>query len=207
MTLRRQEIDELAWRAKTDPKALAELVKECEDLVISTAWKKAATLMRKYPEDTLQAGRLAIVSAVSGYTNRKWAFSAVAYYDMQSAWRVMVRNYLNIIRTRRAETSYAHEHCQGDELDHPECPIKPIDPKDGPDANFEKSDLAEYCVKGLDMLSNREQEVIIRRFGLFEVEPCKLKVLAEEMGIGKERVRQVESEALSKLRRLKSLSR
>ncbi len=53
----------------------------------------------------------------------------------------------------------------------------------------------------LNKLDQREQEIIIRRFGLGEsLEPSTLKEVGEAMGVTKERIRQIESRALDKLR-------
>ena len=53
----------------------------------------------------------------------------------------------------------------------------------------------------IDALSQREREVIEGRFGLHDREPETLEVLSERLGLTRERVRQIQNEALLKLRR------
>jgi RNA polymerase nonessential primary-like sigma factor len=50
-------------------------------------------------------------------------------------------------------------------------------------------------------LSAREREIIESRFGLHDTEAQTLEVISARMGMTKERVRQVQNEALSKLKR------
>lgn len=53
----------------------------------------------------------------------------------------------------------------------------------------------------LEALSRREREVLVGRFGLQDREPETLDVLSERLGLTRERVRQIQNEALLKLRR------
>jgi RNA polymerase primary sigma factor len=51
----------------------------------------------------------------------------------------------------------------------------------------------------LDTLESREATVLRMRFGLGETQPHTLKEIGSELGLTRERVRQIETEALSKL--------
>lgn len=54
---------------------------------------------------------------------------------------------------------------------------------------------------GLDELNDREREVLSGRYGLRDREPETLEVLAERLGLTRERIRQIQQEALVKLKR------
>jgi RNA polymerase sigma factor (sigma-70 family) len=51
----------------------------------------------------------------------------------------------------------------------------------------------------LDLLSAREREVLIRRFGLDDGEPDTLEEIGMSWGVTRERIRQIETQALNKL--------
>ena len=53
----------------------------------------------------------------------------------------------------------------------------------------------------LAALNHREREVLTGRFGLHDHEPETLEALAERMGLTRERIRQIQQEALLKLKR------
>jgi RNA polymerase nonessential primary-like sigma factor len=50
-------------------------------------------------------------------------------------------------------------------------------------------------------LSEREREVLEGRFGLHDRDPETLEVLSLRLGLTRERVRQIQNEALAKMRR------
>ncbi|MGN0302589.1 MAG: sigma-70 family RNA polymerase sigma factor, partial [Anaerotardibacter sp.] len=52
----------------------------------------------------------------------------------------------------------------------------------------------------LEELSEREQEVLKLRFGLDDGQPRTLEEVGQEFNVTRERIRQIESKALSKLR-------
>ncbi len=61
--------------------------------------------------------------------------------------------------------------------------------------------LSEAVGEVLTTLSSRESRVLEMRFGLRDGRPLTLQAIAARFGLTKERIRQIEGEALSKLRR------
>ena len=69
-----------------------------------------------------------------------------------------------------------------------------------PDAEMVEADDLKHVMAQLAKMDQREATVLSLRFGLDDEEPKTLKEIGERLGLTRERVRQIESEALSKLR-------
>jgi len=63
------------------------------------------------------------------------------------------------------------------------------------------NEVEQLLNHGLDELNDREREVLAGRYGLRDREPETLEVLAERLGLTRERIRQIQQEALLKLKR------
>lgn len=63
------------------------------------------------------------------------------------------------------------------------------------------NEVDQLLSNGLDELNDREREVLAGRYGLRDREPETLEVLAERLGLTRERIRQIQQEALLKLKR------
>src|SRR5476649_1457830 len=73
--------------------------------------------------------------------------------------------------------------------------------EDSPDARAEHHEMTVLVRDWLTKLPDKQRIVIMRRFGLDNDDPATLETLAEEMGVTRERVRQIQQEALIKLKR------
>jgi RNA polymerase primary sigma factor len=69
------------------------------------------------------------------------------------------------------------------------------------DLTLLRSSLKDHLYACLDELDPKEQRVLRLRFGLDEGEPKTLKEIGEMMGLSRERIRQIEAQALEKLNR------
>ncbi|WP_373318419.1 RNA polymerase sigma factor RpoS [Alteromonas salexigens] len=70
----------------------------------------------------------------------------------------------------------------------------------GPEENLQDSDIKCNIVKWLKDLNPKQREVLARRFGLMGYEPSTLEDVGAEIGLTRERVRQIQVEALRRLR-------
>jgi RNA polymerase nonessential primary-like sigma factor len=77
----------------------------------------------------------------------------------------------------------------------------PGDSEDGPDSRAEYHETAILVRDWLSKLPDKQRIVIMRRFGLDNDDPATLEELAAEMSVTRERVRQIQQEALAKLKR------
>jgi len=59
----------------------------------------------------------------------------------------------------------------------------------------------EYLKEAIERLPERVRYVLVRRYGLGDREPATLAELADELGISRERVRQIQREAVQRLKR------
>lgn len=71
-----------------------------------------------------------------------------------------------------------------------------------PEAEAEHQALREQIGEALSALSDRQRYVIIHRFGLADGERRTLEELGKELGLTRERIRQIEKKALRRLRPL-----
>lgn len=69
-----------------------------------------------------------------------------------------------------------------------------------PDIKLDNDFLSKAIETVLVALDEREQQIIIARYGLYKTKPKTLDQLGAEYGVSKERIRQIEQKALKKLR-------
>jgi RNA polymerase nonessential primary-like sigma factor len=72
----------------------------------------------------------------------------------------------------------------------------------GPEGILQDNDLRDHIMLWLNSLSTKQRDVLARRFGLLGHEPATLEDVGREIGLTRERVRQIQVEALHRLRDL-----
>lgn len=136
-------------------------------------------------------GNMSLIRAVE-----KFDFSRGNKFSTYASWAIM-KNFARTIpeeykRRDRFRTSQ-------DELFVGQADSRP----DSLGQEVVQNTLEKQVEKILAQLDERERQIIISRFGLdHSQEPLTLKEVGEEMGVTKERVRQIESRALTKARQV-----
>lgn len=70
----------------------------------------------------------------------------------------------------------------------------------GPENRLQTSDMKLNIIKWLEELNPKQREVLARRFGLLGYEPATLEDVGAEIGLTRERVRQIQVESLKRLK-------
>jgi RNA polymerase primary sigma factor len=68
-----------------------------------------------------------------------------------------------------------------------------------PEDEMVEGDDLTHVMRLLETMDQREATILRMRFGLDDNEPRTLKEIGEQLGLTRERVRQIETEALAKL--------
>jgi len=68
-----------------------------------------------------------------------------------------------------------------------------------PENNLQSEDMSKNIIHWLYELNSKQREVLARRFGLMGYEPSTLEHVGNEIGLTRERVRQIQVEALQRL--------
>jgi RNA polymerase nonessential primary-like sigma factor len=78
--------------------------------------------------------------------------------------------------------------------------VIPDEKGSGPEGELQNSDLNNNIIEWLNELNSKQREVLARRFGLMGYEAATLEDVGTEIGLTRERVRQIQVEALKRLR-------
>ena len=157
-------------------------------LVVSIAKRHVGPVENFF--ELVSDGNVSLIRAVE-----KFDFARGNKFSTYASWAIM-KNFARTIpdehrhrdrfRTSNAEMFGGTEDARSDQYEQET-------------AQFQREAQVERILERLD---EREQQIIISRFGLNRGhEPLTLKEVGAEMGVTKERIRQIEARALSKLRK------
>ncbi len=90
----------------------------------------------------------------------------------------------------------------GKESDRPLLDLLPDDTNPEPSAMLQNQDVNTQIDIWLNELEEKQREVVIRRFGLHGYERATLEEVGNELGVTRERVRQIQMDALKRLRKI-----
>jgi RNA polymerase nonessential primary-like sigma factor len=90
----------------------------------------------------------------------------------------------------------------GKESDRPLLDLIPDDTNPEPSTRLQDEDVNTNIDAWLNELEEKQREVVIRRFGLHGYERATLEEVGNELGVTRERVRQIQMDALKRLRKI-----
>src|SRR6202171_246148 len=210
-----REINETALLSADQEKELAYRIEarptEARDQMVRANLRLVVNIARGYTgkglalQDLIEEGNLGLLRGVECFApTMNTRFSTYAsYWIKQSIKRALV-NTAKTIRIpaymvellakwrRGGGTDPAESDCSLDEM------VMDGNTKT-PDTEMVEADDLHHVLDLLDKLDKREATVLRMRFGLDDEEPKTLKEIGERLGLTRERVRQIESEALGKL--------
>ena len=91
------------------------------------------------------------------------------------------------------------DHPIGDDPEHTVADLVEDPHTADPDSYVLDDHTKELLHKGMNAISEREQKILKMRYGLEEGTPMTLKEIGDQLGLTRERIRQIEGEALKKL--------
>jgi RNA polymerase nonessential primary-like sigma factor len=86
--------------------------------------------------------------------------------------------------------------------DSPLLDVIPDENNPEPPDLLQIDEINEHIEDWLQELDEKQREVVVRRFGLHGHERCTLEEVGNELGVTRERARQIQMEALRRLRRI-----
>lgn len=178
------------------------MTKEQEKLVTQNMGY-AITLARQYKSDILSTddlineGAIGLMKAAEKYDiSRKKPFVTFAAPYIRRAIETAIGKLQNDMNIRSTDESLPigsrNNYTLLNVLEDPDAPKA--------DAEVERATLSDDLLQGIGVLNEREQQVIKHYFGV-ETEHQTMAEIGQQMGLKRERVRQIRDAALRKLRK------
>ncbi len=118
--------------------------------------------------------------------------------DIAETLNVPVASVTKMLRLNERMTSVDSPF--GGENDKVLLDVIPDDKSGGPEGSLQTTDIKNNIIHWLNELNSKQREVLARRFGLLGYEAATLEDVGVEIGLTRERVRQIQVEALKRLR-------
>lgn len=118
--------------------------------------------------------------------------------DIAETLDVPVTSVTKMLRLNERMTSVDSPF--GGENDKVLLDVIPDDRSGGPEGSLQTTDIKNNIIHWLNELNSKQREVLARRFGLLGYEAATLEDVGVEIGLTRERVRQIQVEALKRLR-------
>jgi len=118
--------------------------------------------------------------------------------DIAQSLNVPVKDVTKMLRLNERITSVDTPF--GSESDKVLLEVLPDENGADPESSLQDSDIKNNIVFWLNELQAKQREVLARRFGLLGYEAATLEDVGAEIGLTRERVRQIQVEALKRLR-------
>lgn len=125
---------------------------------------------------------------------------APTYEEISNAFQVPVDKIIAILDNSQNMLSLDQSYSMYDSEDVLGELVYDPNPEINPDVVLYESEKRKNVMKILDTLSPREKTIILERFGFNSGVNAGLTEIGEKLGLNHERVRQLESVALAKLR-------
>jgi RNA polymerase primary sigma factor len=193
---------------------------EARDRMVRANLRLVVNIARGYSgkglglQDLIEEGNLGLLRAVEGFDPTVGTrFSTYAsYWIKQSIKRALINSAKTIripaymvellSKWRRANSRLSEE--LGPQTDQAEAgwslgEMVMDERTKTPEDELLESDVLRHVLKMIDHMDPREATVLRMRFGLGDTEPHTLKEIGESLGLTRERVRQIETEALKRL--------
>jgi RNA polymerase primary sigma factor len=184
---RRKLMDQIEWLYNEAISTKNQIIRANLRLVVSIAKRHVGPAQNFF--ELVSDGNMSLMRAVE-----KFDYARGNKFSTYASWAIM-KNFARTIpdehrqhdrfRTSHAEMFVATEDQRSDQFEQ----------------EASQSQREAKVSRMLECLDEREQRIIVRRFGLQHGEELTLKQVGAELGVTKERIRQIEARALSKLRK------